>query len=144
MRRRFLRTYPLHAFERPRIEGDCEHAALSKRAVSYDIAAQRAGEATANGQAQAGTTETACGRALGLREGLENRFELVSGDAHTGIRHIDRKRVGDTSGLHTQPYRNPAGLCELDGVTDQVGDDLSHTGRICEDCLWNRTGAFKT
>src|SRR6185295_8656871 len=47
-------------------------------------------------------------------------------------------------GLHAQLYRNPAGLCELYGVTDQVGDDLSHTGRICEDGLWNRIGALKT
>ena len=38
----------------------------------------------------------------------------------------------------------PPALGELNGVTDQVGDDLPHTGRICEDCLWNRIGAFKT
>ena len=52
---------------------------------SRDLAAEQAGELAADRQAQAGAAVLAAGRAVALRERLEDRLLLVGRDADAGV-----------------------------------------------------------
>lgn len=86
----------------------------------------------ADRQAEAGPAIGAGCGAVGLGEGRENALELVSRDADAGIRDTDfdpvmvrlvSRRTADRDG--NRPH-----LCELDGIADQIGQDLTQAGRV--------------
>ena len=70
-------------------DGDGKGAALSRHAADYDVAAQRAGKAAADGQAEAGAAKTPGHAGVGLHEGLEYAAQLVGGDADAAVDDVD-------------------------------------------------------
>ena len=108
-----------------------EQAALARNAGDGDIAAHQAGEAAADGEAEAGA-------ALGhpvrrLLEGLEEQAHLVGGDAGAGVFHLDGE-VGRGLARHRPaPHHHAAPFGELDGVAGKVDQYLPELALVADD-----------
>ena len=104
------------------------HFALDRKAP-----AQHFHEAGRDGQPQARAAIRPRRRAIGLREGVEDRPLLLRRDADSRIRHracpAPLRRVPPTpSGPAPRPRRSR----ELDGIADQVDQDLAQTRGVAE------------
>ncbi|MNM69061.1 hypothetical protein D3C81_806460 [compost metagenome] len=80
------------------------------------------------GQAQPGAAKLAGNTDTGLGEGLQD-FDLgILRDADAGVAHFDSDAVAERRQAHVDPPETG----ELEGVGQQVTDDLPHPGRIAE------------
>jgi hypothetical protein len=78
-------------------------------------------------QTQAQPAVGACDRALGLHKAIEHVRNVLGAQAEAGVGH--RNLRGAAEGLET--HHDPAASrCELDGVIQQVGDDLLQARRV--------------
>ncbi len=137
-RRRQRRRFAFHrqrlGFERRRFFGQQhgEGAAAAEAALHGDIATEPARHATGDRQAQPGTAELPAGAGIDLLEGLEHLVELVFRNADAGIADGYRQTL-----LTLESWRQTlaefraadaqfdlAGAGELEGIAEQVGDDL--------------------
>ncbi len=102
-----------------------EHRAFAGRALHRHLAAHQVGQHLGDGQAQAGT---GCGgtrahaRGIAAREGLEDAVDLVGRHAGAGVLDLERGEFARVA----QPQRDLACAGELDGVAQQVDQDLPH------------------
>ena len=94
----------------------------------------------ADGQAEARAAEPPRRRAVGLRERLEDRGHLLRRHSHARVDHLEADAgigaVGRVVMSHHEPHA--AALGELDGVAQQVDQDLAEPRRIGVDRLGNR------
>ena len=132
----------IDAGQRSRIDACVEHAALAELAGGDDVAAHQAGEIAADGEPEARATELARGRAVGLGEWIEYRFHLVRRDTDAVVHHVDGEARLVTGRAHVQNYFDAAFIGKLDGVGDQVGDDLAQARGIAEHLLGDRSVDF--
>ncbi len=114
--------------------GELEGAALAFDALDPDASAHHTDELRADGEPEAGAAELAAGRAVGLGEGLEDQVLLVGGDADAGVRDLEVQRDRAVR-MRRDAHRDAdlAALGELDGVADEVEDDLSEPARVADD-----------
>src|SRR5690606_40739516 len=68
-------------------EVERERAALARRALEVDLAAEEAGDLAGDREAEAGAAVVPRHRAVGLLEGLEDHLLLVLGDPDAGVPH---------------------------------------------------------
>ena len=87
-----------------------------------------------DGEPQAGAAEPAGRRPVGLPEGFEDRPLLVLGDADAriGDREVEH-RAAVVAHVFADRHEHVTRLGELDGVADQIGDDLRQTDRVADD-----------
>ena len=84
-------------------------------------------QALHDGQTQSGTAMVAPHAAIDLIEALEDHRHVLGCDPLAGIRHLhDHRQFLD---LEVDPDMTAAGR-ELDGVFDQVEDNLRHAGLV--------------
>ncbi len=108
-----------------------EERAAPQFRLHADLAAHEVDQALADHQAETGTAVDARGRGIGLGEGLEQAFGRGRGDAHAGVLHLEqhlavRARLAALGHAHA----DVALLGELDGVADQIGQDLAQAHGI--------------
>ncbi len=102
-------------------------APLARGALDGDVAAHQPGQAPRDREAQPRAPELPGGRRVGLGKGLEDLIELVGLDADAGVAHPHHEpQPRGLGGADVERHRDPAPLGgELDGVADQVVDDLA-------------------
>ena len=110
-----------------------EGAAAIDPAVHADLAAERAHQLAADGEAQPGAAEAPRNRGVGLHEGVEEVGLAALGDADAAVDHREAQPfrafvAGQTLGINT--HLNAALLGELDGVADQVEQDLTQLPKV--------------
>ena len=120
------------------VEG--EGAAFAGRAAELNFAAEEAGKFAADGEAKPGASVFAAGAGIGLLEGLEYDALLLGGNTDTGIGDLegdDGARAGEDGVVGTPAGQrtgdgeaNAALLSELEGVGQQVFEDLLEAARI--------------
>ena len=111
-----------------------ERGADPDRARHARLSAHEPGQLTGDGQAEAGAAVGPRGRGVGLLELLEHRVQLAGGNADTGVR--DREAQPNPIAVRlVERHANHhlSGGRELDGVADQVGDDLADAGGVAAD-----------
>ncbi len=124
-RRRFGRATDAFAFAEGHLDGD--RRALPQPRIEADAAAHHVDHAAHHRQAQAAAVRHACGVGRAI-ERLEQARHLVGVDADAG--------VGDLHGEHAPVVMqlgvdgDAAALGVLDGVGEQVVDDLAQAPRI--------------
>ena len=116
----------LAALER---QDDGEAGALTRLALDHDRATHQGRQVAADRQAQARAAEATRGRGVGLGEFLEQRLQLVGLDADAGVGDLQPQpplpvQIGDDADL--------ACLGELQGVGDQIVEDLAHAGGVTD------------
>ena len=121
-----------------RLEQDAEgedRTAVGVVAVA-DGAAHRLHDLAADGQAETGAAVDAGGRGVGLGEGLEETGDLGRRDADAGVAD-GHAQVGPLvrPGLRGRADQDLALLGELDGVGDQVGQDLGEARGVAGEHL---------
>src|SRR5262245_7157826 len=87
-------------------------------------------EMTRDRKAQTQATVLARGAAIGLPEAIENVRQKFRLDTDAGIPHLDLDRITFCSAANLDA---PALRRELDGVRDDIGQDLMQTLRIALD-----------
>ena len=92
-----------------------------------DVAAHFAGDAAADGEAEAGAFVE--GLAGDLDEGFENGFEMFGGDADAGVGDAEAEDSGRASGGEA----DGTGLGELDGVAEEIEEDLAEAFFVGDD-----------
>ena len=99
-----------------------------------DASAHHLHERRGDGETQAGAAEPAGRRPVGLAEGFEDRLLLVLGDADAGVgdREVEH-RAAVVPRVFADRHEHVTRLGELDGVADQIGDDLLQPHRVADD-----------
>ena len=109
-----------------------------------DVAAEEFGQALADRQAQSGAAEFAGGRGLGLLERPEKAVDLRGGHADARIDDlVHEPRLQSVAVGQADDDPHAAGFGELDGVADQVQQDLPQAGRIGRYGFGQRSGEFQ-
>src|SRR5271157_1834760 len=117
---------------------EVEAASLSGLALHPDPALHELDQADGNGQAQTGAAIAAGGGGAGLREWGEYRGLLFTRDADARVGdHKVQQGLPAAAFLHAGMQRHFAPFGELDGVADEVEDDLAEPGRIAHDGFGN-------
>ncbi len=99
-------------------------------AVQRDSSSHQLRQSHADGQAQAGPPELVFAR-INLIERLEQARAMFVVDAHAGVGHLDAEaRLAFPLAPRPQAHDHVAGPGELDGVADQVVEDLADPSRI--------------
>jgi hypothetical protein len=114
-------------------DGEEERAAGPGNALEPDAAAHEVHEAAADGEAEPGAAVLAGGGHVGLREGLEELRRLFGRHADARVAHgeLELHLVARAlEQLDVEP--DLAALGELDGVVDEVGEDLAEAQRVAE------------
>ncbi|OPZ06763.1 MAG: hypothetical protein BWZ08_02215 [candidate division BRC1 bacterium ADurb.BinA292] len=91
--------------------------------MQADRAAHQFDQVAGDGEAEAGSLVAAGGAAVGLREFLEDFLLLVGSDADAGVLDDDQQAAG-LFGVDLGPDADGAFFGELDGVADEVDQDL--------------------
>ncbi|OEZ52482.1 hypothetical protein DUGA6_61160 [Duganella sp. HH105] len=99
-----------------------EGGAHALYAFGPQLAAHQRHQLAADGGAQAGAAEAPRHRRVGLREGIEDRLQPLRRDADAGVLHGDPQLALGRAGAQA----DAAGGGELDGVVEQVAEDLAH------------------
>ena len=130
------RCRPRHALgDRPfgtgEVERDDEGRSPAGLAFDRDAAAHQLGQPAHDRKAEPGAAEAPGGRAVGLGKGLEQAGRLLGGDADAGV----GDRQGEAHavvGLRQGPDMDAdlAHFGELDGIADQVEQDLAYPGGV--------------
>src|SRR5690242_1451170 len=103
-------------------QGEGEGGPHADRALDADLAMHGASQIAADGEAESSTLVGARAARLELHERLEDTIELVRGDADAGVGDVQPNEVL----LYVATHRDPAlGLTELDGIREQVEQDLT-------------------
>ena len=116
-----------------------EAAANTGLAVHADVAAHQFHQLQGDGGAQPGAAEATGDGGVGLGERGEHRGHLLLGHADAGVAHMQMHAffvVADLDG-------DAALFGELDGVADQVGQDLQHPQRIATEILGHLVGVVR-
>ena len=96
-----------------------------------DVAVHQFSQAPADGQPQACTAKLAANAGIGLGEGFEQPTKVVGAHADTGILDGDIQADANfLAGMKADQNFHPTGRRELDGVADQIQDDLLDPHRI--------------
>ena len=101
-----------------------EGAARARLAVQADGAAERLHQAPADGQAEPGAAEAGADRGIGLGEALEDARMRLRRHADPGIRHLQPQPHAALRPHRAGAHQHAAEARELDGVADQVEQDL--------------------
>ena len=123
----------------PQPDGEEERAAHARFAFEPDAAAHHLHKLARDGQAQAGAAVLARGGHVGLGERLEQFRRLLRRHADAGVAHGELELhlfAGAFEQFDLQP--DFALLGELDGVVDEVGEDLAEPERIAAQILGDR------
>ena len=81
-------------------------------------------QASGDGQSQACTSVLAGDRTVGLREGFEDDAQLARRDTDTRVVHSEVElNLFVVAGLHLHSQRNLTFVSELDGISNQIGDN---------------------
>jgi hypothetical protein len=111
--------------------GEPERRALARLALHADLAVHHDHELLGDRQAQAGAAVAARGRAVGLREGLEQLRLHRGRNAHAGVAHLEAEDDAVVAfGLPGDADDDFAALGELDRVADEVHEHLAQPARI--------------
>src|SRR6185436_7900075 len=94
-----------------------EGAALARRALDADLAAEQPRELAADGEPEPGAAVLPAGSAVGLLKGLEDEPLLLRRDADAGVDDGEGDALAPGGG---DVERDPALLGELEGVGEQV------------------------
>src|SRR5256885_4456868 len=114
-----------------------ERAPLSDRAFSPGLSSHQLHQLLRNGQSQAGSPVLARDGSMGLSESLENLRQLVLRDADASVSHRESEQAGlltDRVLLDPQDYL--ASFGELDGVADQIDQDLMEAFWVTHQIAW--------
>ncbi|MCZ7635871.1 MAG: hypothetical protein M5U12_07395 [Verrucomicrobia bacterium] len=115
-------------------DGEGERGADVEFAGDLELAAHEADELAGDGQAQAGATVLARGRAIGLTERFEDALAVLGGDAGTGVLDFETKGdFGAGGGGDADADVDLAAAGELDGVADEVVEDLAEADGVTAD-----------
>src|SRR5437763_14943500 len=114
---------------RPLGDGEGKRAALAGRALHPDPSAMHLHQPAGNRQAQAGALVLAADPALTLLKALENSLGVIRRHTDAGIADADQQLRALALGRDTPA----ACLRELDGVAQQVQEDLLELGAIRKD-----------
>ena len=111
--------------------GEPERAADAGLALQPDLAAHQLDEASADHEPEARSPEAPRRRRVGLAEGLEQAALHVRRDPDSGVAdlHLEIERVG-LRRRHRHRRDDLAALRELDGVADQVREDLTEAAGV--------------
>jgi predicted alpha/beta-hydrolase family hydrolase len=91
-------------------------------------------QALRDGQAQAGAAEAPRGRGVRLRESLEDPIQLVRRDADAGVVDGEAYYGGRRAALLALDIQIDVTVRrELDGIPEQVHDDLSNPPWVADD-----------
>ena len=104
---------------------------MARRALDADFALHERDELFGNGEAKAGAAVLARGGAVGLGELLEDAGHGLRRNSDARVPHF--KARDEVLGVLFQPghmYQHLALLSELDGVADQVGQNLPQADRV--------------
>ncbi len=124
-------------------DGDVKGRSLARHPVALDPhgAAHHLAEPAADGQSQAGAAVAARGRGVDLAERAEQPIHAIGRDADPGITDLEVQRVNGVlvgrRGVLVDRHRHHylALFSELDGVAEQVGEDLAQAGHVSDDRL---------
>src|SRR6185369_13786152 len=118
---------------------EAEQAAFARGAVESDLAAHQFDQLAADGEAETGAAEAPGDAAVGLGEGGEQVFQVFGRDADAGV--ADREVQPDAL------FRQGFGLAdadldfavgrELDGIADQVDQNLAEAQGVAEQYQWH-------
>ena len=113
-----------------------EGAALADRALHPDLASHHLHESGRNRQPQAGASEFPRGGSIRLRESAKDQLLFLGRNANTRVpdRKVNRRRVL-SQGLQMHLQGDLPLLGKLDGITQEVHDDLAQAGGIAADPL---------
>ncbi len=97
-----------------------------------DVPVHQPGELACDRKAEPGAAEAPRRRAIRLREGVEQARKRLLIHADAGIRHADADAMRRTlgRGRHAPAHIDAAGLRELHGIGDEVGDALVHAHTV--------------
>ena len=121
--------------------GETERAATSRLAVDGDRPAHQLHQAQADCQPQASAAVLARGRSIGLPESLKDHLLLRGRDADAGVGNREAQRYGalrGRPGLRLNQEFDPASHRKLDGIAQQVGQNLTQTQRIANQTVRER------
>ena len=109
----------------------------ARRALEGEVAAHQPREAPADCEAEARASVLARGGAVGLREGPEQLALLFLRDADARVADGDAQITAWSGrpsrvGRRLDPAARPRLLRELEGIADQVGEDLPEPQRIAD------------
>ena len=117
---------------RRELEPQMERRADLRPALDAEGAAHELRELAADGEPEPAAAEAAAGRLVGLGERLEDPADGGGIDPDAGVAHrdLDARAVGGGGGTHFRPDEHFAPRGELDGVADQIHQDLPYAQRI--------------
>src|SRR5689334_15849645 len=105
-------------------ERECR--AFADLGLDPEAAAVHFDDALGDGEAEPGAALLLGGRGIGLLKLLEDLGLVLLGDARSGIAHRDREASVRNRGAD----RNFAGIGELDGVADQIEQNLGEPALV--------------
>ena len=114
-------------------------AAFAHNTLDPDATAHKANQLATNRQSQAGTAESPSRRSVRLREGVEDQLLLIFGnpDTRVGNREVQcHLALACGVQLYLDTDLSPFG--ELDGIADEVHQDLPQPGGVGNQELRNR------
>ena len=110
-----------------------EAGTCTQLAAHLDASAHQFSQTAGDGQAQPGAPETTRSGTVGLGELLEQPRELLVAEPHATVLDIETQPAPVVPGRRLRrghPQAHMTALGELDGVGQQVGEDLPQTQRI--------------
>jgi hypothetical protein len=108
------------------LEADKKFGAFPGRTVEVDAAVLQLDELLGDGQPQPRAPELAVGRSSGLGKAFKDQGLFIGGNAHAGIRNGKLQHpVGFRFIYHLHRYFNMAFVGKLNGIADQVVEDLA-------------------
>ena len=119
--------------------GEMERAALARVALHPQPPAHHRHELGADREAQPGPAVVSRRRAVRLREGLEDHTLELLRYPDPGVAHLHAQdALTRPCRLDVRPHHHLASLRELDGVADQVEEQLPQPSRIADQPLRHR------
>ena len=116
-----------------KLHGEPERAALSGMAFNPDPAMHLADEALANSEPQSGATESSGGGAVGLYEGVKQSSLRRFWNTNPGIFDGEAQKAHAVLSLTRHVEEHFACGGKLDGIADQIHQDLPETAGIAYD-----------
>ena len=119
-------------------ESSCKVKSAPPAQVAFhpDIASHQLHESRGDGQTEPSAAKLACGGTIYLGKSLENELLFFRGDTNTRVQddevQLDPSR---RSGIDGCPETNFSALGELDGVANEVDDDLPQAARVANNPL---------
>src|SRR5437867_679673 len=117
----------------PKRNEERERAALVRRALDLNLAAEQARDLPTNGQPETGAAVLAVRRAVGLLERFEDQLLRVLRNADAGVRDFERNNIcliqtaaREPAFLVDAPHgeRHASAIGELERIREQVLDHL--------------------